>query len=188
MKNIFKYCLVLFMSFQFSQANEYIIDANHSTVGFSIKHLMISNVKGTFKSYDAELKFDERTNTFTTMLASIDVSSIDTGIEKRDAHLRSPDFFDIAQYPKISFEMTSATKDSVSGKITMHGVTKDIKLKSIIHGTIKDLQGNQRLGFTLEGTLNRKDFGLTWNKLLEGGGLTVGDEVMITIDIEAIEL
>lgn len=176
------------MSFQFSQASEYVIDTAHSNVGFSIKHLMISNVKGTFKSFDADLEFDEKTKTFTTMSATVDTASIDTGIQKRDDHLRSPDFFNIQQYPQITFEMTSATQDSVTGNMTMHGVTKEIKLKSIVHGMIKDAKGNQRVGFTLEGKLNRKDFGLTWNKLLEGGGLTVGEDVLLTIDIQAIEL
>lgn len=187
MKNIFKYGLIFFMSFQFSQANEYIVDAAHSSVGFSIKHLMISNVKGNFKSFDAELEYDKETKKFTTIVATVDTASIDTGIKKRDNHLRSPDFFDIQKYPQITFEMTNATQESVTGNITMHGVTKEIKLKSIVHGMIKDSQGNQRMGFTLEGKLNRKDFGLAWNKLLEGGGLTVGEEVILTIDIQAIE-
>jgi len=188
MKNIFKYCLILLMSFQFSQASEYIIDSAHSNIGFSIKHLMISNVKGTFKSFDAELEFDEKTKTFTNMFATIETTSIDTGIKKRDDHLRSSDFFDVQKYPTIVFEMTSINDDIITGDITIHGVKKEIKLTSTIHGVIKDSQGNLRVGFTLEGALNRKDFGLSWNKLLEGGGLTVGEKVTITIDVEAIEL
>lgn len=188
MKNIFKYGLIFFMSFQLSQASEYIVDASHSSVNFSIKHLMISNVKGTFKSFDAEIEFDEKTKNFTALSASVDTASVDTGIKKRDDHLRSPDFFNIQKYPNIDFEMTKSTKDIITGDITMNGVTKQIELKSTIHGTIKDSQGNKRVGFTLEGDLNRKDFGLSWNKLLEGGGLTVGEKVLITIDIQAIEL
>jgi len=188
MKKFFKYCLILFISFQVSQASEFVIDTTHSNVGFSIKHLMISNVKGNFKSYDAELDFDTKTKTFNTIEATIDAVSVNTGIEKRDTHLRSTDFFSVKKFPHIVFKMTSADANSVTGNITMHGITKKIKLKSIIHGIIKDSQGDTRVGFTLAGKLKRKDFGLTWNKLLETGGFTVGDDVLITIDVEAIEL
>ena len=187
MKKIFKYCLILLMGFQFSQASEFVIDTTHSNVGFSIKHLMISNVKGNFKSYEADLDFDAKTKTFNTIKATIDAVSVNTGIEKRDNHLRSADFFNVKKFPHIVFKMTSSDANSVTGNITMHGITKKITLKSTVHGIIKDMQGETRVGFTLEGKLNRKDFGLTWNKVLEAGGFAVGEDVTITIDVEAIE-
>jgi polyisoprenoid-binding protein YceI len=114
--------------------------------------------------------------------------SCSAGITKRDDHLRSADFFDVEKFKTIDFVMTSMKDGKIHGKITIHGVTKDIVLESKVHGVIKDFQGHQRVGFTLEGKLNRKDFGLTWNKILEGGGLTVDDTVNLSIEVEAIEL
>jgi len=169
-------------------ANEYVLDTAHSNVGFSIKHLMISNVNGNFKSFDAELEFDEKTKTITKLEATIDTNSVDTGIEKRDEHLKSSDFFDVQQFPNIQFTMTSIDEEYLTGNLSMHGITKEIKLKYTIHGVIKDMQGNLRVGFTLKGDIKREDFGLTWNKMLESGGFVVGDDVKIVIDIEAIEL
>lgn len=173
-------------------AKEYVIDTTHTHVGFSIKHLMISNVKGDFKSYEADLEFDPEFNTFTKLVASIDTNSVDTGIQKRDDHLRSPDFFDAPAYPLMKFEMTEYLSGGKQGKmygnLSIKNQMKVIKLDSTIHGVIKDFQGNERFGFTLEGVINRKDFGLEWNKILESGGLAVGDEVKLIIEVEAIEL
>jgi len=183
-----KFIITLLLTSGILFASEYVLDTTHSNVGFSIKHLMISNVKGNFKSYDAELEFDEKTKTITKLEATIDTASVDTGIEKRDNHLKSPDFFNAEKYPSIKYVMTSMDKEYLIGNLTMHGITKEIKLKSTIHGVIKDMQGNLRVGFTLEGDIKREDFGLTWNKMLESGGFVVGDDVKITIDIEAIEL
>lgn len=188
MKSLIKLFLALFLSFSFVHAKEFVIDATHSHVGFSIKHMMISNVKGNFNTYSAEIEFNETNKQFTKLNAKIDAASIDTGISKRDEHLRSADFFDVAKFKTIEFVMTSMKENKVYGKLTMHGITKDIVLQSTVHGLIKDFQGNQRLGFSLEGKLNRKDFALTWNKILEGGGLTVDETVNITIEVEAIAL
>lgn len=188
MKRILKIIVAIFASFQLSQASEFIIDTGHSNVGFSVKHMMITNVTGKFKSFDAELVFDKEKKRFTKMVATIDASSIDTGIEKRDNHLRSADFFEVEKFPNIVFEMTDSTDDTITGDLTIHGVTKPVVLEKTINGLIKDFQGNTRVGFTLEGTINRKDYGLKWNKILEGGGLTVGEEVKITVDAQAIEL
>lgn len=174
--------------FSLAHAKEFVIDNTHTNVGFSIKHMMISNVKGNFNNYTADIDFDVEKKTFTKLSAKIDANSIDTGIEKRDEHLRSADFFDVAKYKTIDFVMTSIQGNAIHGKLTMHGVTKDIVLKSTVHGVIKDFKGAQRVGFTLEGTINRKEFGLGWNKILEGGGLTVGEDVNLIIDVEAIEL
>ena len=183
-----KFILSFLLTSGFLFASEYVLDTAHSNVGFSIKHLMISNVKGNFKSFDAELEFDEKTKTITKLIATVDTASVDTGIEKRDSHLRSPDFFNVEKFPAIEFSMTSIDKEYLTGNLTMYGVTKKVKLKSTVHGVIKDMQGNLRVGFTLEGDIKREDFGLTWNKMLESGGFVVGNDVKITIDIEAIEL
>jgi len=170
------------------QAKEFVIDPAHSNLGFSIKHMMVSNVKGNFTAYTAEIDYDLDKKVFNKLSAKIDAASIDTGIVKRDEHLRSADFFDVAKFKTIDFVMTSMKENKIYGNLTIHGVTKEVVLESTVHGVVKDLQSRQRMGFTLEGKINRKEFGLTWNKIIEGGGLTVGDTVNLVIDVEAIEL
>ena len=188
MKLLSKLLLSTALVFSLAEAKEFVIDNTHTNVGFSIKHMMISNVKGNFNTYQGDIDFDTEKKVFTKLSAKIDAASIDTGIAKRDDHLRSADFFDVAQFKTIDFVMSSMKDGKVHGKLTMHGVSKEIVLDAKIHGVIKDFQGKQRVGFTLEGKINRKDFGLTWNKLLEGGGLTVDEVVHLVIDVEAIEL
>jgi len=188
MKLLSKLLLSTALVFSFAEAKEFVIDNTHTNVGFSIKHMMISNVKGNFNTYQGDIDFDTEKKVFNKLTAKIDAASIDTGIAKRDDHLRSADFFDVAQFKTIDFTMSAMKEGKVYGKLTMHGVTKEIVLDAKIHGLIKDFQGKQRVGFTLEGKINRKDFGLTWNKILEGGGLTVDETVNLVIDVEAIEL
>ena len=188
MRHLFKLLMAMTLLFSFAEAKEFVIDNTHSNVGFSVKHMMISNVKGNFNAYNAEIDYDSAKKTFNKLSAKIEASSVDTGIAKRDEHLRSGDFFDVEKFKTIDFVMTSMKDDKVYGKLTIHGITKDVILESTIHGVVKDFQGHQRVGFTLEGKLNRKDFGLTWNKILEGGGLTVGDTINLAIEVEAIEL
>jgi len=172
-------------------ASDFEIDKTHSQVSFKVKHMMISNVQGTFKAYDAEIEFDKNTMQFTSLSAEIETKSVDTGIEKRDNHLRSADFFDATKNPLITFEMTSYKGDKEEGKmdgnLTIRGVSKAVTLDVEIGGIIKDPAGLTRLGFVLEGKIKRKDFGLKWNKLLEAGGLAVSETVKLTIEIEAIE-
>ncbi|MCD4757632.1 MAG: YceI family protein [Arcobacteraceae bacterium] len=166
------------------------IDKSHSEVGFSIKHLMITNVNGDFSDYDADIIYDVESKKFEKFNASVMTASIDTGIEKRDNHLRSVDFFEVEKYPKMTFTMSSYTTDGtegvLSGDLTIHGVTKKVTFEVENNGMIKDPWGNTRTAFTLETKINRKDFGLNWNKALEAGGVLVGDKVKITIEIEAI--
>ena len=169
-------------------AGEYSIDESHSKVGFSIKHMMISNVSGEFKNYNGEIFFDEKSKMFKNLSATINVSSIETGIQKRDDHLRNPDFFDAKKYPNIEFKMTKQSGDIVEGNLTMHGVTKEIKLNFELGGIAKDPWGGQRLGFSLVGKINRKDFDLNWNKAIDSGGFVVDEVVKLNIDIEAILL
>ncbi len=165
------------------------IDKSHSEIGFSIKHLMSSNVKGEFSDYSADMEFDTKTKQFTKLVATIKPTSIDTGIEKRDNHLRNPDFFDVKKYPDMTFTMTSYKHDNnnegyMYGDLTIHGVTKPVKLEVEFNGMVKDPWGGTRAGFTIEGKINRKDFGLTWNKALEAGGVLVGDTVKLHIELE----
>jgi polyisoprenoid-binding protein YceI len=183
--------MVLILSSTLVSATELIIDSSHSEVGFSIKHLMISNVKGKFTQYDGELEFDFDKKTFTKFDATVVATSVDTGIEKRDDHLRSADFFDVKKYPNITFKMDKYEADGdegvLVGDLTIHGITKKVKLNVEVNGIIKH-QGALRAGFTITGKINRKDFGLKWNKMLEAGGLAVGDKVKILIELETMEL
>jgi polyisoprenoid-binding protein YceI len=171
-------------------AKEYILDTAHSSVGFTVKHMMISSVKGTFGSYDADIAFDPSTKKFTTLNARIKADSINTANQKRDEHLRSADFFEVEKYPSIDFAMSSydATTGKMKGNLSIRGTTRPVELQTTINGIIKDMQGNERVGFTLEGLVDRKEFGLTWNKALEAGGIVVGDEVKMTIEVQMIQL
>ena len=188
LKNLFLSFLLVSGSLS---ATELIIDGAHSQVGFSIKHMMISNVKGKFSDYDAEIDFDFKTKRFNSLDATINANSIDTGIKKRDDHLRSADFFDVKKYPNITFKMSSYEPDGdegvMVGDLTIHGITKKVKLEVEVNGVIKH-EGVLRAGFTIEGKINRKDFGLKWNKMLEAGGFAVGDKVKIIIELETMEL
>jgi polyisoprenoid-binding protein YceI len=188
MKSLFlKIILIVSLSIGL-KAEELLIDESHSHIGFSIKHMMISNVKGDFKKYNGDIDFDMKSKTFKVFDTTVDASSIDTGIKKRDDHLRSADFFDVEKYKDITFKMSSHTGDIMKGILTIHGVSKEINLKVEYNGTIKDFRGNTKLGFSISGKINRKDFGLTWNKLLEAGGLAVGDKVKISIELQTIVL
>jgi len=188
MKRLMKLFSIIALVFSFASAKEFVIDNAHSNIGFTIKHMMISNVKGNFTNYSADIEYDTDKKVFTKLDAKINAASIDTGITKRDDHLRSADFFNVDKFKTIDFVMSRVEGNKVYGNITIHGITKEIVLNATVHGLIKDFQGHQRIGFSLEGKLNRKDFGLVWNKILEGGGLTVDDTVNLTIDVEAIEL
>ena len=172
-------------------AGKYSLDLSHSQVGFSVKHMMISKVPGKFDIYEGEVEFDEKTMQFTKLKGIIDADSVNTDNERRDDHLRNPDFFDVEKHPEIIFEMTGYKGDGEEGKmdgtLTIRGITKEVTLDVEIGGVITDPWGNKRLGFSLEGKIDRQDFDLKWNKMLETGGLVVGDKVKLQIEIEAIE-
>ncbi|MCK9338183.1 MAG: YceI family protein [Arcobacteraceae bacterium] len=174
-------------------AEELMIDSAHSEVAFSVKHLMITNVKGEFTDYDGDIVYDMKNKAFSAFDATIKAKSIDTGIEKRDEHLRSADFFEVEKYPDIRFVMSSYEKQSdtsgvLKGDITIRGISKPVDLKATINGVIKDMAGKTKIGFSLDGQINRKDFGLNWNKALEFGGVTVGDDVKLMVEIQAVVL
>ncbi len=191
MKFITKITSALILSFGLANASSYTIDNSHTNVGFSVKHMMITNVKGEFKTYDAKIDFDLATKNFKSFSANVDIASIDTGIEKRDAHLKSEDFFSSEKFPKMTFVMKSYEVDGDEGKmkgdLTIRGITKPVVLEVEDLSTIKDFDGNNRIGFTLKGKINRMDYDLKWNKVLETGGVAVAEEVKIIVDVEAVE-
>jgi len=167
------------------------IDAKHSQVTFSVRHMMVSTVKGHFNVLRGKLEIDEQHPEKSWIEAEADASSIDTRDENRDAHLRSADFFDAEKYPTITFKSTKVeqTGDSeyrITGHLTMHGVTKEVTFKAEYSGQLKDMYGMQRAGLTAKAVINRKDFGLNWNKALESGGVLVSENVTVEIDLAAV--
>lgn len=175
----------LLMSVSVVNAAVYKVDPSHSNVGFKVKHMMISTVTGKFNNFSG--MYDLEKGVFKSLSGAIKAESIDTGIAKRDDHLRSADFFDTVKFGDITFAMTSATKTKMTGNLTIRGITKKVVLDIDMGGVVEDPWGNQRSGFVLNGKINRKDFGLNWNKAIEAGGVVVGDEVKMVIEIEGIE-
>ena len=168
------------------------IDPRHSTAQFSVRHMVISNVRGEFLKVSGKATYDSKNLKTASLEAVLDVSSITTRDEKRDAHLKSADFLDAAKFPTITFKSRVFNKNgaglSIMGDLTMHGVTKPVTL--IVDGPseeIKDSLGKQRIGASATLKLNRKDFGINYNKMLETGGVIVGDEVAITLDVQLVK-
>lgn len=176
----------LFVSSLF--AASYKVDNAHTNIGFKVKHMMISNVKGSFGEFMGTFEYDEKTQKLKALDGVIQVVSIDTDNKKRDAHLREEEIFDAAKYPTITFKMTKMDGDNVYGDFTLKGVTKNIKLEFENGGTITDPWGNERAGFSLEGKIKRADYGLTYNSVLEAGGFAIGEEVKLEIEIEGIKV
>jgi len=176
-----------------ASASTWNIDPDHSNIGFKIRHLMVSNVKGNFNKYTGTVELDEKDITRSKVAVSIDTASINTNVQKRDDDLRSTNFFDVAKYPTMTFaskKVVRAGKDklNVTGDLTLHGVTKEVVLN--VEGPSKESKdpwGNLRRGASATTAINRKDFGLTWNKALETGGVLVGEEVDIILEIEMIK-
>jgi polyisoprenoid-binding protein YceI len=172
-------------------ADNYIIDPAHTQIGFSAKHMVITNVKGRFKVFAGSFDFDEKTKKLGNISLNIAANSIDTDVEKRDNHLRSPDFLNVKDFPKITFKqkaagVTQGNRLWVAGDLTIRNVTKEIRLEGEFLGAIKDFEGNRRAGFTASGLLNRFDYGLQWNKLLELGGAIVSKEVKLILEVEGV--
>lgn len=176
-----------------SSASTWTIDPDHSNVGFKVRHLMVSNVRGDFEKYTGTVDINDKDITKSKVEVSIDTNSINTNVQKRDEHLRSADFFDVAKYPTMTFvskKVTKAGKDKlkITGDLTIHGITKTVVLD--VEGPSsesKDPWGNIRKGATATTKINRKDFGLVWNAVLETGGVAVGEEITITLEIEMIK-
>ena len=167
------------------------IDPAHTDVGFAVKHLMISTVRGRFGSVRGTIRLDEADLAGSSVEVEIDAASIDTRQEQRDAHLRSADFFDVEQFPLITFrsravEAAGEGRFKVAGALTMHGVTREVVLDATDEGRGVDPWGNQKAAFTAEARIDRRDFGLGWNQALETGGVLVANEIRITLDVQAV--
>jgi polyisoprenoid-binding protein YceI len=175
-----------------AHAGEWDIDPTHSSATFSVKHMMVSTVRGEFEKMTGTVNLDDATPSKSTVEIVIDANTINTRNAQRDAHLKSPDFFDAAKFPTLTFKSTKIDKAGkgkfkVTGDLTMHGVTKPLTLE--VEGptaAVKDMMGRQVRGVSAKGKLSRKDWGLTWNKALEAGSVVVGDEIQIQIDAELV--
>ena len=167
------------------------IDTTHSSIDFSIRHLVIAKVRGRFTKFSGTIQFDDADITRSTVSVEIDAASIHTNEEKRDAHLRAADFLDVEKFPTMAFTSKAIERKGddlrVTGALTIHGVTRDVVLDVEQPGTVKDPWGNQRLAFAARGSIDRKDFGLTWNQVLEAGGFMLGDKLEILLDVQAVK-
>ena len=184
--------LAVFLSTPLAHGSEWTIDSSHSNAQFAVRHFMVSTVRGTFGAMRGSVMLNEEDVTKSSLTAEIDVASVDTREAKRDEHLKSADFFDVEKHPKMSFvskkvEKVDDTHYKVTGDMTLKGATKEVVFD--VEGSttpIKDPWGNNRLGGVATTKINRADFGLTYNSVLETGGVTIGEEVTITIDFELV--
>lgn len=168
------------------------IDSAHSLIQFSVTHMMISKVRGVFENFSGSINLDESNPQNTTVNVEIDAESINTRQSQRDNHLRSADFFNAADYPRIVFKSTSVnlinqSEATLNGELTIKEITKPVSLNVVYNGVSKSPWGGESAGFSTEGKINRKDWELTWNQGLETGGVLVGDEITITIELELIK-
>jgi len=171
-----------------AEPTEWAIDPAHSTIGFTVSHMVISEVDGKFKTYTGKALLDEADLTKSTVEFSADAASIDTSEAKRDEHLRSPDFLDAAKYPKLTFTSTKISKAGkgykLKGNLTIHGVTKEVTLDATVSAAVKNPWGKLVRAVKITGKIKRGDYGLTWNKTLDTGGLLVGDDVALNLKLE----
>ncbi len=174
-----------------AESARYAVDPDHSIIEFQVKHMVISKTTGRFTDFTGFVDLDAEAGQVKAIEATIKAASLNTNHDKRDAHLRGPDFFDVDKYPALLYKMKNLKKMgdeyTAFGDLTLHGVTQEVTLVGTMNGVTKDPWGNVRAGFTGKGKLNRKDFGMNWNKALDSGGLIVGDEVDIRLEIEAIK-
>lgn len=163
----------------------WVLDPTHSEVQFKVKHLMMTNVTGSFKSLSAQVQANEDF-TNAKINFSADINSVDTGNDQRDGHLKGADFFDAEKFPQITFESTNynAKEGKLNGNLTIKGVTKPVTLEAEFNGAHNDPWGNLKAGFSLSGKINRKDWGLTWNAALDGGGVLVSEDVKINAEVQ----
>ena len=167
------------------------LDPSHTLVEFSAKHLMISTVKGRITDVEGVIHADEKDVTNSSVEATLKAASLDTRTEQRDNHLRSADFLEVEKYPEIKFRSTRIEGDrqafKLTGDLTIRGITRPITLDVTFEGQTKDPWGGERIGFSASGKIDRRDFGLTWNVMLEAGGMTVSNDIKINIEVEAVK-
>jgi polyisoprenoid-binding protein YceI len=169
------------------------LDTTHSLIEFSVKHMMISSVKGRFKTFAGTLDLDEQNPAASRVDVTIDVASIDTGDANRDGHVRNADFFDVEKYPEATFKSTRVEplgddRYRVQGDLTIRGITRPVTLDVSVEAVITDMYGKRRAGFSAQTSFNRKDFDLNWNVALETGGVLVSDKVAINIEAQAVQV
>ncbi|MGA8097290.1 MAG: YceI family protein [Candidatus Cybelea sp.] len=178
------------MTAQLQEKSIYTLDRAHTTAEFIVRHLMITKVRGRFTTFDGQIELAPGSDLPTSVTATIDAASIDTGDAQRDGHLRSADFFEVEKFPHLIFESTQieGTPDdfTLGGNLTIRGVTREVRLAGSFEGRAADPWGGIRVGYEAHGKINRKDFGLAWNATLETGGVVVGDEVRIELNVEAV--
>ncbi len=175
-----------------TKTNSWNVDAAHSGIHFSVRHMVVSRVRGRFAQYKGSVQLDESDLTRSSFEVEIDAASIDTGTPERDVHLRSADFFDVEAHPTLNYrsrriERLADDRYRVFGELTIRGVTRDVALEVEYGGQAADPWGNQRVGFVARAAIERKDFGLGWNQVLEAGGVLVGDRVDIDIELELVK-
>lgn len=166
------------------------IDTTHTGIHFSVRHMVIAKVRGSFQQFSGTLTLDEENLAASAVSVRIDTASINTGVSQRDNHLRSPDFFDVEKFPAITFESTKVEKGSgaglrVTGKLTIRDITREVVLEAEALGVGKDPWGNLKAAFEAKTSVDRRDFGLTWNQALETGGVLVGEKIEITLEVQA---
>lgn len=165
------------------------LDKSHSSISFSVRHMMIANVRGTFNEFEADVTLDPEDKTTASAVITINAASVDTKDEGRDGHLKSPDFFNVEQHPNLIFKVTKVVSKGgeaydITGDLTIAGVTKSITLSGEISGPAKDPWGNEKMAVSASGSLSRSEFGLTWNAALETGGVLVSDNVKLSIELQ----
>ncbi|MCX4781264.1 YceI family protein [Streptomyces sp. NBC_01264] len=171
---------------------DYVIDASHSSIGFTVRHAMVTNVRGTFADHEGSLRLDGTDPSRSTATIDVKIASVDTGIADRDGHLRGGDFFDAETFPLMTFRSTEARQlggDTyrITGELTIKDVTRPLSIDLEFGGSATDVYGNERIGFEGSAEILRSDWGLTWNAALETGGVMVSDKVKLTFDISAIK-
>jgi polyisoprenoid-binding protein YceI len=172
-------------------AGEYKIDPAHSTIGFAVRHYEINWVDGRFKDFEGTVRYDDKDVTKSSVEFTAKVTSVDTGVEARDKHLRTADFFEVEKYPTMTFKSTRVERKGnafvLLGDLTLKGVTKPVQLSFSVAGAVKDPRGNTRFGVAAQTKVNRRDFGINFGGPMTGGGLSIGDEVSITLNLEVVQ-
>jgi polyisoprenoid-binding protein YceI len=173
------------------QAQTWTIDPVHSSVSFSVRHLVVAKVRGRFAKFEGAVVMDEAAPERSSVSVTIDTASIETGVVDRDNHLRSADFFDVEKFPQMSFQSRRVETEAdgrfrVVGDLTIHGVTREVVLEAEDQGRAKDPWGGQRAGFSAKTRIDRREFGLVWNQLLETGGVAVAEKIDIELEVEAV--
>jgi polyisoprenoid-binding protein YceI len=163
------------------------VDPTHSEISFKVKHMMISTVRGFFKSFDATIEASEENLSDAKFSFSADIDSINTNNEDRDNHLKSDDFFNVGSYPKMTFESTSFDGETITGNLTIRDVTKEVQLSADMSGIAVDPYGQTKVGMEISGEINRKDFGLSWSAVTEAGNVVVSDKVKLIADVQFVK-